>query len=1275
MAFILGAVWIFSVNEINKDQNGVRLVYWADILLRTHLLSSSSASSPSPSSTPSSAPPSSVATTTTTSGSSAIEEGRGLLWQLGDVALKLFIELPLFAVASSGSRLNHFAYLQSTTGGLPSPFMNGVMLFSHQEVAGLLSRPHAKGHFLGGQKVPDYCMGPKTLIFLPSSSPQHQHLRSFLTSAIPSFFRNATWPAGIELMGEAPPTLAQAAEDSHLVPRYVVATLYARLFGKSPTRDEVDVFANYFVWGASCVLGPVSNVLTLGAAQKQITGIREAVYESVVTSPTIVGVLNKIASNNQQHCPGLEDQEAAANCPQYLDPKETVLQIVDGFLFAGMFGTTHLTQSTLDRIQSNPELYVTMFLEDPKAFMVEQARLDPPVTSVTSVFEEETTVHVGFGEVDPLGSRVSGGSEITYPKGAPIQLAISTANRDASVFGATAHLFDPKRANLSLALSWNGINSDVAQGLAPRGCPGRSLSLHIAHAVVRHFLPAVNAPPSGKPAPGDCVADSCVVQENPIIYERLPRSPHWYDILFAFLSISLAVYSMTKQSEGPVSAAWWFVLLSYICLLFGFLIDKFLLLELSWIALSTFIGLLALIISFQSAVLLGFLLSLALLGVAFLLTAFLVVVNFSLGYHFIFGSMVVSAIYFISCLTLFISVTAFLYKPKVRLTLFVVAVFPLAMVPNFGPLLSMAAAATGIVLMNRLVPKMNRAFPKGATLTSFIYHLPHLAKQLVRVVLFSALVLGSFMAYQNIQQYSNGALCHDQHNPLCFQSKLPQLDTYTRFLYQSVIDSVKSETADSPPGTVVAIPKRMTRLAVIEALPIPWYLPYEDENMPHIPFHQRIQLHLINSFLHSKIVFPLQDLDLMFDSAEEGKQTLRLAAGPLADGIDIRESTSDAAMTRWAFYGLGAHLLRRTPSRSLQNPVIFDSKETYVVDLLWMKDLEVRKPFRRFGAAAYFDSSQRLRRIALPEGNFFPGKSGWEHAKFVWRSSLLVGVTFKDHLALTHLKLSSIVVQTTREELPPHHPLRRLLAPFSYRTIEVNRGASSYLCAELGVLHRATALSVNGLVGGFQAALSLPARPLLKEQAEQGLAEVVPYVQDGLDFYRIVHRFVRSYFELYYPDQDSIYSDRTLSDFVAKIESFGIDLPELKHGDDLINIMVEYITMVTAFHHHVGTVTEYILDPQASCGKIRPNATMADVQTAVQTLVIALFTSFKQPALLSDFTHLLLHDEHLPKTTEIFNQFQASLIQLGHEIDDRNLKRPYPVTAFHPAYLLSAVSI
>merc|ERR1712159_917662 len=130
------------------------------------------------------------------------------------------------------------------------------------------------------------------------------------------------------------------------------------------------------------------------------------------------------------------------------------------------------------------------------------------------------------------------------------------------------------------------------------------------------------------------------------------------------------------------------------------------------------------------------------------------------------------------------------------------------------------------------------------------------------------------------------------------------------------------------------------------------------------------------------------------------------------------EMDSDGQTHRWAFAGIAAHTLTPVLGTDADGAV-------YQSDFSWMKDLEGRSGFEPYGATAYFGADQRLIKIVHShEGKtFYPADgAGWQRAKFVYRSSALVGVTLRDHLAGLHLTFADTVTKAALENLAKAHP-------------------------------------------------------------------------------------------------------------------------------------------------------------------------------------------------------------------------------------------------------------
>ncbi|KAJ1633894.1 lipoxygenase [Pavlovales sp. CCMP2436] len=324
---------------------------------------------------------------------------------------------------------------------------------------------------------------------------------------------------------------------------------------------------------------------------------------------------------------------------------------------------------------------------------------------------------------------------------------------------------------------------------------------------------------------------------------------------------------------------------------------------------------------------------------------------------------------------------------------------------------------------------------------------------------------------------------------------------------------------------------------------------------------------------------------------------------------------TDAALAHMAFGGIGAHLPRRARAvaDSVAGPCAVGKvprRAAFELDMGWKCPLPVRSFVEWYGSY--------------------------------------------DHLTVVHLVLGNALVTAAREQLSAAHPLRRLLKPFTYRTVAVNRGARNLLC-QVDLLS--------------ETLIDADEPPL-----DAGSART-PFAADHLAFRAVVHRFVQAYVCEYYSSDQVLLDDAQVRQMWAALRHRFRRLPRLTEGgqvlegawplrrarartprETLVQVLTSLLVHVTAVHKHVGPAGEYVSDPR-------------------KVLSIALVTGFRQPMLMDDYTHVLLRDAHLAATRRIFDGFQAELAALSLEVRRKNARRLFRVQSFDPARLSSSVSI
>ncbi len=493
------------------------------------------------------------------------------------------------------------------------------------------------------------------------------------------------------------------------------------------------------------------------------------------------------------------------------------------------------------------------------------------------------------------------------------------------------------------------------------------------------------------------------------------------------------------------------------------------------------------------------------------------------------------------------------------------------------------------------------------------------------------------------------------------------LDRHTAAFLKLVRDAIAGWKPPTPEG--LPLPQRTGKLPHV---PLPFgglQLPSGDEDWPDQPFLRVAALRAMRSYL-----FPFKDVDARWESRARARAVLQaeLPAGTTLPHLVTpwEEMSSDAALSRYAFAGLGSLRLMPLPEPDAEGAA-------WVSDWSFMAGLEVRPGFERYGAVAWFNAAQEPVRIHWSHANKVvrPGDPDWNHAKWVWRTTVFVGTTVVDHLVGVHWLVSSHITAAVRENLGTAHPVRRLLQPHTFRTITINYNSTFSLYPEWGFVHRACSLTAESLITALGAGVEMwrytTVPEVMARKRAEHLGEDFPFVVDGLALWKVVRDHVERYLALYYQGDDAI-RDREI---LAMWEQIGrvrknISLPPLTLSS-LIDLLAQFIWTVTGLHEAVGAVVECVVDPTFVGTRLRPGTEMSDIQATFQGLLIMGLTGLQQPSILGDFTHVALDDAG----KAAFRTFQAELTGLADQIDQKNKTRKYPYNGFNPRNLECSVSI
>lgn len=530
-----------------------------------------------------------------------------------------------------------------------------------------------------------------------------------------------------------------------------------------------------------------------------------------------------------------------------------------------------------------------------------------------------------------------------------------------------------------------------------------------------------------------------------------------------------------------------------------------------------------------------------------------------------------------------------------------------------------------------------------------------------------------------------------------------EFDLHTKLFLKMIMGAIKEWNSDMPTVDRVRPP---THLGPMPLLTLSFGTEQQQIKIPTIDedwtvtTSKRLKRKALLTLLRNPVLFPVRDYDARWESAEVARDTFQEVL-PLGSYMARpyhywKEMQSDQAMSRLAFAGLGA--LRLMPyTKHEGDPELADAAWEH--DLGLLSKYAVREGFERYGARAIFDREQNP--IAIHRESIWirPGDGQpWEHAKWAWRCSLMVGTTVIDHLVGVHWLIGNYVTTAARFHLPPTHYLRLLLKPFTWRTITINAGASETLCPKRGFVHRASALTFESLTEAFGDATGLlefhsvpelvrrkglDPEKLVVTDGVDAPEEVdrYPWVADALALYNVIRAFVVEYIDLYAPTDEALEGDVAVVAFWSHLQSAPptVKFPGRSKAA-IVDLLAQFIWSVTGLHEAVGTVNEYVIDPTFMGTKIRPGAEMSDVQASMQYLLVMALTGLGMPRLMDVGDAGGVFDaDHVGRGA--FQRFHDALVKLAAQNDDANRRRlrhptrKWPCETFNPKNLETGVSI
>lgn len=439
---------------------------------------------------------------------------------------------------------------------------------------------------------------------------------------------------------------------------------------------------------------------------------------------------------------------------------------------------------------------------------------------------------------------------------------------------------------------------------------------------------------------------------------------------------------------------------------------------------------------------------------------------------------------------------------------------------------------------------------------------------------------------------------------------------------------------------------------------------------------------ITNWALRQRWIFSLSDKDdIFFKDNEEAQMVNEELKMVMGEGLpesylDWEDMTTDAALTRIFFYGMGACLIAAQPQRT------DDELGPFCVDLP-VQDLETRSGFRRMGCRVHFDADQKPTGIFDYQHKLLvkPGDVEWEEAKLLARVTVGTVVTAREHLLWTHLIMSNTVTMSSILNLFPSHPIRRLLTIFTFGTNAVNARAFEVLVPDSAIFHRATGFKHSAIEkmfnDGFDACdifepfSDRDICPSVKELSDDGK---FPYIAEGSAYFDIVRTFVSNWIA----EAGDEATDSFAEAFYKEVQSVSVgmkyELPEFS-TDALVNLCAQMIFCVTAYHELVGGVVEYFRLPSRFGFRITEGATSVDVQSYLIASIVSGSTSIKMPMLMKGFPNFFGAGGAKEWERDVWNTFVADLAEQENVVVENEANRDFEYRACNPRRFECSVSV
>jgi hypothetical protein len=320
-----------------------------------------------------------------------------------------------------------------------------------------------------------------------------------------------------------------------------------------------------------------------------------------------------------------------------------------------------------------------------------------------------------------------------------------------------------------------------------------------------------------------------------------------------------------------------------------------------------------------------------------------------------------------------------------------------------------------------------------------------------------------------------------------------------------------------------------------------------------------------------------QEKQEYFPSLEVAEQSMKDVYGTLFDSLPVKwsEFESDDAFTMLAFNGIGMYYLTGVPDEHKHKTQV--PTAACQIDLHFMHQFACRKPYERYGCIAYFDINKAPLAVywSFKDKLVFPSDPEWSHVKFVFRCTMCVAITAKDHLINLHWQISNTMLFASRQSFSPEHSLRRLIKPHTYRAAKVNWASKYTLLPLNNRAHRTFALEAKDYHDFVAVGIScLKFQTFPDEIAAKNLppeiASMLPYKVDGEALWSVIRAYVADYIDIFYVSDAEVCDDLSVLQFYAHYQNpacwhYNVSVCPFKCVNGCGDVCADLVNMIMMF--------------------------------------------------------------------------------------------------------------